>query len=183
MSDPWASRALSARADHLHTIVGHHSWAMLRLIDRCLELSPEQLELSTPGTFGSIHATLEHVVRSDGRYQRRVAGEEVGPRGQGLPPLLTLRAEMERQAARWRELLDRVAELDATIPAEPDEDPPYPEIEHAVSLLLAQTVHHGEEHRAHVCTILGAHGLEGADLSGWEYIRLLKTATEDPASS
>ena len=60
MLDARAARPLPAGVDHLHTIVGHHLWATLRLIDRCLKLLPEQLELSTPGTFGSIHATLEH---------------------------------------------------------------------------------------------------------------------------
>jgi uncharacterized damage-inducible protein DinB len=176
MAEPRASRPVRADVDHLRTILGHHAWATMRLIDHCLELSPEQLELSTPGTFGSIHATLAHLVRSDGRYQRRIAGEEVGPRPQGPPPpVATLRAEMERQASRWRELLDRVDELDATIPAEPDADAPYPEIQHAVGLLLTQVVHHGNEHRAHVCTVLGAHGIDGPDLSGWGYFLVLRT--------
>jgi uncharacterized damage-inducible protein DinB len=182
MPETRASRPFATGVHHLHTIVDHHLWATLRLIDRCLELSPEQLELSAPGTFGSVHATLTHLVRSDGRYQRRIASEDIGPRPSGPPPAVAaLRAEMERQARRWRELLDRVDELDAAVPADPDDDPPYPEIEHAVGLLLTQAVHHGNEHRAHVCTVLGAHGLDVPDVSGWEYVRLLTmSAVYDP---
>lgn len=156
-------------------MLGHHGWATLTLLDRCMALSPEQLQLTAPGTFGSIHATLSHLVLADGRYQRRIAGDEVGPRHQGPPPpLATLRAQMERQAARWLELLDRLEELDYSHPAEPDSDPPYPAIEHAATLMLAQAVHHGNEHRTHVMTVLGANGLDDPDLSAWEYVRLIR---------
>jgi uncharacterized damage-inducible protein DinB len=172
MPQPRASRPTPAGVDHLRTIVDHHIWATLRLIDRCLELSPAQLELTTPGTFGSIHATLAHLVRSDGRYQLRILGEDPGPRLVEPPPVTALRASMEAQARRWRELLDRLDELDATMPAEGGPEP-YPEVEHATGLFLTQAVHHGEEHRAHVCSTLGAHGLETPELSGWEYFRHL----------
>ncbi len=155
MSEPRPSRPLAAGVDHLRMIVGHHLWATMRLIDRCLELSPEQLALSTPGTYGSIHATLAHLVQGDGGFRRWIEDPEVVPREQGPPPAVAiLRADMERQARRWRELLDREDELAAT----------------NVGLLLTQAVHHGAEHRTHVCSIRGAHGLEVPDLSGWAYI-------------
>jgi uncharacterized damage-inducible protein DinB len=166
-------RTSDVALDHLRTIFGHHGWATLALIDVCLRLSPEQLELSAPGTFGSIHATLTHLVRADGRYQSRFTGEPRQPHGDRLPSLAELRADAERRAAGWRELLDRVDELDARIPADPDEVPPYPEIEHAAGLMLVQAIHHGNEHRAHVCTVLGVHGLDSPELSGWEYVRLV----------
>jgi uncharacterized damage-inducible protein DinB len=158
--------------DHLQTIVGHHVWATLALIDRCQALTPEQLELTTPGTYGSIHATLFHLVWSDRRYLRGIAGLERLPPPAERAPLTTLRADMERQAEQWRELLGRVDELDATMPEIPGD---YPEIEHAVGLFIAQAIHHGHEHRAHVCSVLGAHGLDVPELSGWEYILVLKT--------
>ena len=156
--------------DHLRTIVGHHVWATLGLLDRCQQLTPAQLELTAPGTFGSIHATLEHLVRADRGYQRRITGGDRVPPPATLPPVAALRTDMELQGARWRDLLDRVDELDATHPEEPGE---YPEVNHAVGLYLTQAVHHGNDHRTHVCTILGAHGLEVPELSAWEYVRLL----------
>ena len=151
------SGTLPTGVDHLRMILGHHVWATLRLIDRCLELSQEQLALSTPGTYGSIHATLAHLVLGDAGFQRWIEDLEVRcPSQPGPPPpVATLRADMERQARRWRELLDREDQLAAT----------------NVGLLLTQAVHHGAEHRTHVCSILGAHGLHVPDLSGWEYIR------------
>ncbi|HSR22467.1 MAG TPA: hypothetical protein VLW53_02875, partial [Candidatus Eisenbacteria bacterium] len=32
-------------------------------------------------------------------------------------------------------------------------------------------VHHANEHRAHVCSILGAHGLPHPDIDGWAFGR------------
>jgi uncharacterized damage-inducible protein DinB len=43
----------------------HHAWATLRLVDACLALSPEQLETTVPGTYGSILDTLRHSIASD----------------------------------------------------------------------------------------------------------------------
>lgn len=155
MPEPHASRRIPAGVDHLRMIVEHHVWATLRLIDRCLELPPDRLGLSTPGTYGSIHATLAHLVQGDAGFRRWIEDLEVlcpsepGP----PPPVATLRADMERQARRWRELLDREDQLAAT----------------NVGLLLTQAIHHGAEHRTHVCSILGAHGLDVPDLSAWAY--------------
>jgi len=188
MSEPRASRPLPAGEDLLGKILGHHAWATLRLIDRCLELTPEQLELSTPGTYGSIHATLAHLVRGDGGLLQAAAGEEFGFVPQGSPPsVAALRADMERQARQWRGLLGRKDELSATMPAE--DDPAYglerrcatpSGIEHTEGHFLAQAIHHGAEHRTHVCSILGAHSLEVPDLSGWAYFASCGSAMDDP---
>ena len=184
MSEPRASRPLRAAEDLLGKILGHHAWATLRLIDSCLELTPEQLELSTPGTYGSIHATLAHMVRGDGGLLRAAAGKEFECVPQGPPPsVATLRADMERQAGQWRGLLGRKDELSAAMPADEEDDPHYPGIEHAAGHFLAQAIHHGAEHRTHVCSILGAHRLEVPDLSGWAYFTSCKNAMDDPGGN
>ena len=46
----------------------HHIWATGRLIDACADLSPDQLAASAPGTYGSVIATLRHLVSSDRWY-------------------------------------------------------------------------------------------------------------------
>ena len=40
-----------------------------------------------------------------------------------------------------------------------------------VGVILAQLVHHGNEHRAQATTILGANGIEPPPVSGWGYGR------------
>src|SRR5438132_5813683 len=49
----------------------HDVWATERLIEHCRGLTPEQLELTVPGTYGTIRRTLAHIVAADERYLRR----------------------------------------------------------------------------------------------------------------
>ena len=39
----------------------------LQLIVACLDLTPDQLASSAPGTYGSIYATLEHIIQAEAR--------------------------------------------------------------------------------------------------------------------
>src|SRR5688572_7329695 len=52
----------------------HNGWATRQLIASCRGLSEEQLTSPATGTYGGILATLNHLVRSDGSYLRRLAG-------------------------------------------------------------------------------------------------------------
>jgi uncharacterized damage-inducible protein DinB len=163
---------LAMTSDHLRTILGHLVWATLLLLDRCATLTPDELQLTAPGTYGSIHATLGHLVAADRRYLVGITGgERVSWRLDDPPPVAALREEAERQRAGWSDVLDRIDEVDCTMP---EIEGIYPRIEHAVGLFLLQAVHHGENHRTHVCSILGAHGLEVPELSGWDYVLVLR---------
>jgi uncharacterized damage-inducible protein DinB len=143
--------------DLLSTIVGHHVWATLRVVDRCLELGPEQLEFTTPGTYGSIHATLDHLVRGDVGFLRWITeAEALRHVEEPLQPMVNLRGELERQASGWQDLLNHE---------------PSPAIAERMALMLPQALHHASEHRTQVCSILGAHGVEVPEVSVYEYIR------------
>lgn len=158
--------------EHLRTILGHHVWATLLLLDRCAALTPAELRLTAPGTYGSIHATLAHLVAADRRYLVGITGGERVPWSPAdPPPVAALREEAERQRDGWSDVLDRIDEVDCTTP---EIEGVYPRIEHAVGLFLLQAVHHGENHRTHVCSILGAHGLDAPGLSGWDYVLVLR---------
>jgi hypothetical protein len=62
-------------ANTLATLFRHNLWANLRLLERCSELTGEQLDATIVGGFGSIQDTLEHIVRAE-----QVAGAS-GPPG------------------------------------------------------------------------------------------------------
>ena len=153
--------------DPLDALFRHHAWATLRLIDHCAALPVDQLRATAPGTYGTIEATLVHLVAADQRYLEDMDGEAPGSRVSeaGGQSLAEVRAAAELQAARWTALVRRASELNVVRPAY-DEDP---DSEHAEDLLFLQAIHHGNDHRAHVCTILGANGLRVPDLSGWTY--------------
>ncbi len=154
--------------DALHTMFDHHEWATLALIDLCAALPPEIQAATVPGTHGSIEATLVHLVAAEQRYLTAMIGG--APADQKVHETIPiridqLRAPFEQQAQHWRSLLDRVDGLDITLPGRGQE----PDIPHAESLLFLQTIHHGNDHRTQVCTILGALGLEAPELDGWHY--------------
>ncbi len=137
------------------------------MLDHCASLPPERLEEQVPGTYGPIMDTLVHLVAADQRYLAVMDGREASPRvREGEAATLDdLRAAVRAQAARWEALVDRAPELDVTIPARGR----YPTTPRAEDLLFLQAIHHGNDHRTHVCTALGALGLEVPDVDGWSY--------------
>src|SRR5258708_22934154 len=54
----------------------YNKWANLHLLDVSAKLSDEQLQLTSPGTYGTIAATWLHLLAAEQRYLRRLAGSE-----------------------------------------------------------------------------------------------------------
>jgi len=154
--------------DTLRELFRYHAWATLGLIDRCADLPAAALRETASGTYGSLLDTFVHLVAAEQRYLSRLPGRPApATLREGMkPPLAELRAASEAQARRWEALLDRVAELNVTMPPLPDG---WPETPHAETLLMLQTLHHGQEHRTQIGTILGANGRAGPANGGWEY--------------
>jgi len=159
--------------DPLGALFEHHAWANLRLIDHCAALPADRLGATVPGTYGTVERTLVHLVAADQRYLEDMDGQAAGIRisERESPSLAEVRAAAELQAGRWTSLVRRASELNVTRPAY-DEDP---DSQHAEDLLFLQAIHHGNDHRTHACTILGAHGLEVPDLSGWAFWHEVRT--------
>ena len=145
----------------------HHVWATERLIDACAVLAPEQLATPARGTYGSIIATLRHLVASDGWYlsfydgTRAARIDEEGDAG-----LDELRAAMTTNGALWSELLA----------GDPDPDADVVEVGetgwefHApTGIRLAQVVHHGTDHRSQVCTALTSLGVLPPGIDVWDF--------------
>jgi uncharacterized damage-inducible protein DinB len=149
----------------LRELFRHHAWATQALIDHCAALPPDALLASVPGTYGTIHGTLAHLVGADARYLSRLTGSPPAARPSDPPPLDRLRSQFTAQARRWEDIVDHVDDFDATIEARGD----WPETPHARNLLLLQALHHGNDHRTHVCTVLGACGYPVPELDGWTY--------------
>ena len=54
----------------------HNLWANLRTLDICERLTTEQLEVSVPGVYGSVSATLIHIFGAEERYVHRLTGNQ-----------------------------------------------------------------------------------------------------------
>jgi uncharacterized damage-inducible protein DinB len=145
----------------------HHVWATRRLIDVCLALTPAQLDASVPGTDRSILATLRHVVGNES-FELFVArggqGSFIRPDEMGLEEL---KAAMEDIGARWARLLDEDIDPDA-MRREVDPDDGYQKLA-PMGIRLAQTLHHGSDHRSQICTALTELGVEPPALDAFTF--------------
>jgi uncharacterized damage-inducible protein DinB len=153
--------------DPLRTMFRHHAWATAQLIDHCDGLPAERLQETIPGTYGTILATLTHIVGADQRYLARMTQEQAKHpvREDQEVTLAGLRDANDESARRWDALVDRAPELNVTLAPFRD----IPETPRAEDLLFLQAIHHGNDHRTHICSILGAEGQEVPDVSGWAY--------------
>jgi len=143
----------------------HNVWATVRLIDVCAALTPEQLATDVPGTYGSIHRTLHHLVDSDTWYLSFFRDEVVVQMDDALVELPDLRTAIEANGVLWLEVLAGA----------PDPDRQIEHLRGGIRYLapagvrLAQVVQHGTDHRSQVCTALTLLGVEPPDVAVWAY--------------
>ena len=163
----------------LEIIFEHHIWATRTLIEHCQKLTPEELALSTPGTYGAVVPTITHIIAEDQRLLTRLTGEpaETEVTEDGTFTLEELHAVWERQSERWRAVLAQGEELDVTLPARGS----WPPVPGARPLVLLEAIQHGNDHRTHVCSVLGAHGLPIEFLCGWAFWRSTGRVAPAPA--
>jgi uncharacterized damage-inducible protein DinB len=147
----------------VRALFDHEAWANDGLLRCCSELASEVLERETPGTRGTIPRTMTHIVGTGQFLLALLTGQQdadaILPGEQrDVGALLALARD---NAARWRSLLNDSPDLDA---------PLGPEM-HGVArwVPMVQYLHHGDTHRAHVGTVLGAAGIEPPGLDGWAF--------------
>lgn len=158
----------------------HHTWATFQVMDACDALSPEQLEITAPGTYGSILETMRHIVGSDSWYLHRLSGERYPTIEEAEMDLVELRAAMERNADAWPEILAADPDPDEFLEVRRDDGSGY---RAAKGIRLAQVLHHGTDHRSQVCTALTVLGIEPPEIGVWEYGDAVGRAAEVPADS
>ena len=152
----------------LNDLAGHHRWATANLLGYCRNLDQATLNISIPGTFGSIWETLRHIIDSEASYLFRVTGawSEL-PWNRDEPvdfDVLSERAALLATVFEEYVAGDYDAEKagvargdDGTIFAVP------------AGVFVTQILHHANEHRAQVCTALGVLGFDPPSVSAWEY--------------
>lgn len=149
----------------LSVLFRHHQWSNIRLLDSCLALDDDQLNWSDPGAYGSVWATLAHLVRAEEWYLFLLSGRDLPePRTDEQTPISELK---ERARASGTALLEVASSV------KPDTEVTVEEGEEAeilpATVILLQAIHHAHEHRTQVTTLLGQQGLEPPPLSGWRY--------------
>jgi uncharacterized damage-inducible protein DinB len=155
-----------AAAHPLDHVLRHNTWATVTLLEFCATLDPARLELAASGTYGTLCGTLQHLVSAEQWYVQLLTGDLLGrPRVRrderhALPELAKTASLIGARA------LEVVATDDVTRRIEMNEGRTS-----TVGVILAQLIHHGNEHRTQVTTILGANGIEPPPVSAWGYGR------------
>jgi uncharacterized damage-inducible protein DinB len=153
----------------LHDLAQHNAWATAQLLAYCRELDEPTLDATVPGTYGTIRETLQHLIDAEASYLHRLtrawpAHPWAGDAAVGLDVLT-------ERASTLASVLDRFLvsdEVDTERLGEARGDAGEVFAVRA-GVFLAQALHHANEHRAQVCTILGALGHEPPDVSAWGY--------------
>jgi len=146
----------------LDHVLRHNAWANKTLLEFCAALEPAALDLSAAGTYGTLYGTLQHIVGGEQFYIRLLTDEMLG-----RPVRKTERRTLEDliaiAALTGTRAIDVAATDDVARVIAPGED------QTTVGIVLAQVVHHGNEHRAHATTILGSHGRATPKIGAWTY--------------
>jgi uncharacterized damage-inducible protein DinB len=153
--------------DLLCELFRYHVWATLHLIDTCMGYPPTILHEMVVGTDRSILHTLTHLVGTEQSYLETLTGapaETPIRRGEVLS-LTDLQQRYLTQPDRWESLLERLADIDVTLPADGER----PATLHGQNLLVMQALQHGIDHRTQICTTLHMLGLEPPAIDGWSY--------------
>jgi uncharacterized damage-inducible protein DinB len=155
----------------LRDLIEQHIWANETLLAFCEGLTPDQLALTAPGTFGTVEETFAHLAANEEGYLKELAG--VGVTGEmrttifdGEAPrtLASARTVLAKTAEAWRQVVTDWPEnavkdfpWEGTIERLP------------VSVFVGQAINHGTEHRAHIRTVLSSHGIEPPTIDFWAW--------------
>ena len=144
----------------------YNKWANLHLLDVCAGFSDEQLQLTAPGTYGTISSTLFHLLAAEQRYLKRLgAGEpQIGERDV-FPGM----AAMREHAVRSGDKLIEIAPYVSRDEAHQSTTAAQGTVTLHSGVVVIQALHHGNDHRTHICTILGHHGIDYGDVDVWAY--------------
>lgn len=155
----------------LDQLLRHNAWANVSVLEFCRALDPVRLEMTAIGTYGTLYGTLQHLVGAEQWYISLLTGEWLGG-----PPV---------RREKRRSLDDLIAVATATGQrgiAMADADDGQRRIDlgggewATAAVILTQLVHHGNEHRTQVTTILGANGTDPPALSAWAFAIATGTA-------
>jgi uncharacterized damage-inducible protein DinB len=158
----------------------HHVWATLRVLDECLALTPEQLAISVPGTYGSILDTARHIVGADASYLFVLTSGRSPSIDEDHMDLPELRATMDRHGAAWPELLAQDLHPETVLERHRDDGS---ETHAPIGIRLAQALHHGTDHRSQICTALTTLGVEPPEIDVWDFGGQAGRVVEVPPTS
>ena len=157
---------MSSEQNILELFFQHHLWSNLHLFDACLTLDNAQLRYTAPGTYGSIGATLTHLVHAEERYLAYLTGQEAiyAPHSDGETAVSELKARIQKCGEQFLKMLPTVQPNRGVEVEDEGQIKLIP-----AKIFILQAIHHAHEHRTQVATMLGQQGIKPPHISGWSY--------------
>ncbi len=154
------------QTDTLTTILHHHRWSNLQLVESCAHLTDEQLQATMVGAFSTIIETWRHIANSEKSYLSRIMNGVRYNRPADLPPMTLVEV-----TAQLRETGDSLIEWAVKIQPEETVVVDWEGTPRLVpkTIMLSQALYHAAEHREQIKAIMTQIGIEPPDLQAWEY--------------
>ena len=130
--------------DTLTTLFSHNLWANLRLLERCADLTSEQLAATIPGARGSIRDTLEHMTTAEQSYFSRISTDKPFIRPEDSLPM-TIVEMKDSMRATGNGLIEWATKVQAEDMVHLDWDGTPREV--PKTIILTQVINHATEHR------------------------------------
>jgi uncharacterized damage-inducible protein DinB len=148
-------------------LIRYNNWANKQLLAACQGLTADQLSATAPGAYGTVRATLEHIIRAEAAYVGRMTGDRPQPpfKWEDQPALTELSAFADQVA---NALLDVAQRIPPTQLVHEEEDGKF--IDYQALHLFIQAIDHGIEHRTNITTILSGLGISAPEVDGWAYL-------------
>lgn len=140
----------------------HSAWATKALVAASRGLSPDQIRRPAC-PFGSILATLDHVVRSDAGYATILTGVRPAWATDDTDDLDRIEARVDETARLWERLLERPLDAERLLVLDAGE------YECPASVVVTQALQHASAHREQVRAALKGFGVEPPDVQPWAY--------------
>ncbi len=150
-------------APALDLVLRHNMWANRALFEFCAALDPTALDRAMPGTYGTLLETIKHIVSGEQWYVGLLSGERIGEPVEEKEPR-PMDDLMSIAARTGQRLLELAPSDDADRRVNTDDGKTW-----TAGVIYAQVVHHGNEHRAQIKSILGAGSIEPPGVSAWGY--------------
>jgi uncharacterized damage-inducible protein DinB len=149
--------------------IEYDNWATEKLVRFCAALSPAQRALTTPGTMGTVEATVIHLVAAKERYATSLRGTPPPDDAVRETTTTDLDQVVGRAVAlgEWfREYAKGPIDVERIVTRRGADGS---EQQMPTGILIAQFIHHGNEHRAQLGSIFGANGIEPPHYSAFNW--------------
>lgn len=151
----------------LAELIRYNNWANQQILEVCQKLSAGELAATMPGAYGSIRATLQHIIEGEAFYVGLLTGHRPRPpfKWEAEPGF----AEMRDYAAQvGQALVDAIHHVQPTDRVQ--EEDQGATFQYQALVVFIQIINHGVEHRTNITTMLSAGQHTPPAVDGWGYL-------------